>query len=423
MRRERDERRVPPRPSGYDSSSSSSSRAPRVDTPIEIRRLSSLAGLFRGEDVCGAVCFYGNELLISTNSTEESQFIGDILDYLSEVARQAPTFYNGIFEAKNINEFLEQKSEMIKRSEGTFLNKYKNLSRGKHSSYYKDLRKYIRKVTDSIIKCYLPIKDDATKYEEGALSKQILNILRSKRYQFIKGSERVHAELKILEYILRQHNNLERRIDTLHIGVSKQCCDNCYKLIDSVNEVILERYEYRLVDVRSSHGAAFRAGVPGFMIRENDIIDERIRQEIENRFLSKINGARSEKRTIEAALSRNSKPSVTGEEQLHRKSPSPIPDFYGLPRKFSLERLVEKYHERRERSEVLIERVEDKEESREGREVKGKDVGEEKVVMAGKRKREEPDTSTKDKSKEQWEQRVRSERDNKGKEKSSGLGS
>ena len=410
-----DRRDLPPRPtSNYGLSSSSSSGAPRADAPIDIRRLSSLAGLFRGEDVCGAVCFYEGELLISTNNTRESEFIRDMLNYLSNVARQAQTFYKGIFEARDINDYLEEKSEAIEQETDSFLGKYSSLSRSEHRSYYMDLVRYIKKATNSIIKCYLPIKEDEIKHKEGAFSKQLVNIFRNKRYQFIAGGERVHAELKILEYILRQHNNLEGRIDTLHIGVSKQCCDNCYKLIDSVNEVILERYGYRLVDVRSSHGGAFRAGTPEFMIRGNTVIDERIRQEIEARFLSKIHLARGEERTIEIAFARNPDLTVTGSKQLHRRSPSPEPKIYGSPETFSLERTVEKYHERRNESEVLTKEVEKKRESREGwveeRKVDDEAVGKEGVVTTGKRIREEPKVvDFKGKGNEPWSKKVRSD--------------
>jgi hypothetical protein len=160
----------------------------------------------------------------------------------------------------------------------------------------------------------------------------LVDALRENRCKFIAGKEGVHAELKLVEYILRKRKSIREKMPTLPLAVSKQCCDNCHKLIEAVNETIERRYEYRLVEVRGTHGGIFSARLPRFMESGSEVLSGDTKKEISDRFLAKIEWKSRDRKTLEGAFNRKREVKVSGGVQLHPKSRSPSPKIYGLPK-------------------------------------------------------------------------------------------
>lgn len=63
------------------------------EIPSHSRRLDSIGWLIQGTNVCGAANFDGERLLLATNSTEESELISDIKNYLTQVSIEAKNRY------------------------------------------------------------------------------------------------------------------------------------------------------------------------------------------------------------------------------------------------------------------------------------------------------------------------------------------
>ena len=187
------------------------------------RRLVSLARMFQGVDVCGAVFFdeQSNSLNIATNQreTRKKETTEVIFDYLSNIAQNSEEFSRFETHSKedveNFKEYirdtgknLQQDLENISRlyqgqREGTTLY---HLKKG----YKKDVDRSIAKVTSSIIASYL-IQED-----ERAFPKEFADLFKSPGaqgniQQIVNKDENVtiHAEMKIIDKLFGDRGRME----------------------------------------------------------------------------------------------------------------------------------------------------------------------------------------------------------------------
>ncbi|WP_039457422.1 hypothetical protein, partial [Candidatus Jidaibacter acanthamoebae] len=168
--------------------------------------------------------------------------------------------------------------------------------------------------TNSIILAY----SDPT--HDNAFSQELVGTIEKRRYRFIQGKERVHAEMKIIQKLMESRKISSRTAveEQIYIGISKRCCLKCEEMIKAINEAA-EELKYasirELIGVRDVHKQVFPAGIPKFVELGDNTLKDEFRRSIREKFLEKI-GARD----LEEAFTM--KRSVTG-SQIHRRSSSP----------------------------------------------------------------------------------------------------
>lgn len=269
-------------------------------------RLDSLGYLIQGDDKCGAVCFDGVYLLLATNDQKRSRVLNSVIRYLIFLAQDMISYKEKKYE--DVKEIL--KHGIYEKMREEVINEAKKTKKfNQDEEYEKRFRKCLNKVTRAII--YAHFKPG----NEKAFPEEIFEALQNKKIYFLDKSctktvhSGVHAELKIVQYLLDQGKlDISKKY---YIGVSKRCCRNCEKAIEAVDSVKKGSLREHVLNVRDEgHGYSFRADVPLFLTDN---------YKIREKFFSLM-----KRRDLEAIFDEGPGGNVAIEEQVHSLSSDDI---------------------------------------------------------------------------------------------------
>jgi hypothetical protein len=242
------------------------------------RRFDSIGWLIQGDDKCGASCFDGKNLLLSTNAKKQSELSKIIVAYMVWVAKSSAELIVEIknsFEdldrrleiaAKIIHKWTDQKKECKKRI-GLILSFAEN-----EIKLYRENKEYKEAFTDSLNKITRSIRHSYLKPEsEKALPKALVNALKKRQVLYL-GESNIHAELKIVQKLIDTKGLPKTQ---RYIGISKRCCRNCMAAIKIVNLIVKnnlkedvgeDRYSFTVRD--DGHNQHFLSQIPSFLREE-----------------------------------------------------------------------------------------------------------------------------------------------------------
>lgn len=242
------------------------------DIPLQQRRLDSLAWLIQGDDTCGAAYFDGSHILLATNNNKRSDLITKVVGYFIAIAKDSQKLSQQLANGDKIKSrqaIQIYKASCHKRMEE--LHNYVELHIELYANniYRNAFRIALKKLTHSLQCVYLKPEN------ENAMDKTFSEAIRNAQLKFItvnqstmQSTEHVHAEMKIVDYLLGK-NKLNNRA---YIGISKKCCKQCTMAIKAVNHVKKSTIqegdgpvEIDTINIRDSHGYYFKADCPAFL--------------------------------------------------------------------------------------------------------------------------------------------------------------
>lgn len=225
------------------------------------RRYDSIASLLQGDEVCGASCFDGRNLLLATNTAQKTEFVNNVLMYLKKVAQKCSERLKPPLFSKWVG---QQKSELL-----NYVKIHVKLFK-QNKTYASRFQSALDKVTRSLALAYQKPNDPS------AFSFKMAEIMRKGEFVFLEKipgqaqSKIPHAELQILDYLYANRLNRLNLGEPIYIGVSKKCCGNCESAMLALNTVM----KSKMIAVRGDgHGFNFIAGIPEFL-KKNPQIQE-----------------------------------------------------------------------------------------------------------------------------------------------------
>ena len=244
--------------------------------PAVDRRFDSLGWLMQphGTD-CGAACFVGDKLILTTNrpnfhGEEVKELRNSIIQHISDLARLVHSEMNKleVLRGKDKSEFRselkktnETIKESIKQNEIGLINKARKLNVLTNEGFEENFVRSFTNLRRSILYSYLKPKS------EQAWPKEIvLSIMDRKNIHFINENSGVHAEMKIAQYLLDN-----KKLDdgkTTYIGISKRCCLHCETAIEAINAK--KRYEAITVRDNGSQNC-YKSGIPPFLEKDKSL--------------------------------------------------------------------------------------------------------------------------------------------------------
>ena len=310
----------PLRRARFSNITSSAIIANSMTEDIFKRRLVSLARMFQGTDVCGAVYYdqQQNEIKIATNQRDQDfhDTTKIMFGYLSIIAQKSMEFSDIRSHSKEgIEKFkdsLEKESDILQKSLIKISEAHQNHGGGSpyyHSNkiYRKNIDRSIAKVTSSVVASYLIPKN------KRAFPREFSEIFRSPSPAKVNGYDVggnieqintsdelnvIHAEMKILSRLFEANELPSQNNKKFFIGVSKRCCLNCESAIKAVNDVLTDKdipakassdHEVPVAfsDIASrndsiqtideGHLGLYPSGIPPFFIMKNNPLAERMR--------------------------------------------------------------------------------------------------------------------------------------------------
>jgi len=221
--------------------------------PPSKRRYDSIASLLQGDEVCGASCFDGKNILLATNTAHKTPFVNHVLTYLKKVAHKSSERLDSSMFSKWVG---QQKSELI-----SYVKAHVKLFQ-QNKTYASRFQSALDKVTHSLFLAYQRPTDPS------AFSFKMAEIMRKGEFIFLEKpngkakSKMPHAELQIVDYLYANRLSNVNLSEPIYIGVSKKCCGNCESAMVALNAVIGSK----VIAVRGDgHGFNFLAGIPEFL--------------------------------------------------------------------------------------------------------------------------------------------------------------
>ncbi len=234
--------------------------------PVSSRRLDSLAWLLQGLDKCGAVAFDGDYILLATNNNNQSDVVIGFQNYLLNLCNtlggleNLVSYYDKITIA--INEEILKFQAVLKSAEVSKINKDQE-KKNKHKlvknlymrdeDFKKAVNNSLNKVALSICATILIKHPALNTFKEEMMAKiidtKIIEEIKNNKFKFIGDKGNIHAEMKIVQYLIDAGKITNANKEVYYIGISKKCCLHCECAITAINDVIGNSRS--LINVRS----------------------------------------------------------------------------------------------------------------------------------------------------------------------------
>ncbi len=280
-------------------------------TELQGRRIDSIAWLAQGDAKCGAACFNGEKLLLAANN--KYSLARPVKTFLTNVAtianglRRPNLTKEGIFEikkqiTKEVDTFYEEWYKACEKFERETRRESILSPNDRDGRYWDRSDIAINKIIDSIIATAVnPSSEQAIprKLFEALLDKQI-EIVENKEEVEDKYTNDIHAEMQILQRLMKSLVSSGTNNKPYYIGISKRCCIKCEAMMDSVKEVIGDKIKIRpKLSAKSEHyifkghGNAFSStGIPNFFLYDESNpppLDKQTLYNLRNTFIDRIN--------------------------------------------------------------------------------------------------------------------------------------
>lgn len=223
--------------------------------------LDALSRLMTGpRDVCTALCFDGDKLLIANNSGD-NQTVNSRITALQQFIQSpfkaqyenlegvAAIQSEGIYSSDKIRTKI---SNLAKKAElGKFGESFNQYDLMKMLSD-KNLSPQAMNIAAEILQPIIDTRRIANAITTNIIDQRIRSALLNQETntQFIQGSRTVHAEMKILGHLQSEGKLQEGKI--FDIGLSKLCCSSCAVTIDGIKA----KYEVEIT-TPGTHGATY----------------------------------------------------------------------------------------------------------------------------------------------------------------------
>lgn len=282
------------------------------------RRMDAFARLLEGTGVCSAVCFDGSTLFIASNygagdsqqdDTEKlsRQYITDVMRFFCEYAKDpnsisADTVQEILLLICQTQTFKQSDSSEIKKTITNFIH-YLHSYFTKQTMPLKNLQVLCApeyEITTEVCKAldfpsdiisepklYYRAKDILQLFfyfhkiielirdpidDLRDFSKHFTGALRDQRYQLLQNSEKIHAEMSLLQALAT--NPLA---PYYYIGISKLCCPNCHSFFQAVEQVAEQdnphsahpsKYAITVINTRGAHPTSGYWIIPKLLLNE-----------------------------------------------------------------------------------------------------------------------------------------------------------
>lgn len=214
------------------------------------RRLDILAQMLEGEDQASSLCFDGQNLLFSCNSAKRIDLQKKLLSHLVRIANidysnqnwyeeLHTTHEDVITEAKKFYSEYQKPKNGIRLDNDWLSNFQSNLSRIEGS-----LASAIVRNTQGNIDILRGSFPRNMTREDASFSLELATAFKNNKIidlENIGGPGKVHAELRVVEYLLNS-KKIQKR-GKFYISTSKKCCRNCEAVIKSINKTFQSNSE------------------------------------------------------------------------------------------------------------------------------------------------------------------------------------
>ena len=197
---------------------------------VPYRRLDSVSNSLQGQDGGAAIYFDGSEIIMASNSQQQSELslrISNHLCFVASVDYAEPGFVNRVNQSR---------AQLLKYAHA--------ISDHISNNWYKDFVADLERIESSINASIILVNPGLASYfskitdpERIAFPPEMVEAIK-KGITFIEGSPGVHAELKLTQKILEDGAKDDFASSKQHyIGISKKCCVNCQSAIIAVDKV------------------------------------------------------------------------------------------------------------------------------------------------------------------------------------------
>jgi len=249
------------------------------DSDIPERRIDALARIMRGSSECVALAGIEGRLYVAANdlfrgskdSNRTITHIRDVSSYFSDYTK--PEVRNLVNRRSQLIEWdvIQQIKHSLRKPilpppDNELKKAIKKLTERKQNDGYllrprelKEIYKTHPEVTSFLVDIFDRFDRDFKKLEQflaedNKQSKELKNLL-SKTPRILKDSKKggIHAEVQLLEKIVKLHREDKTLPKEIKIGISKLCCLHCRIMLNTANDVFNEKEIDSQVSFRGQH--------------------------------------------------------------------------------------------------------------------------------------------------------------------------